>query len=361
MSAHDPLAMVETAVIAEELSAATRHEMRNELAIIRGAAYFVRRRVSETDLWTSDPRIAQFLSTIDEHIDKATAIADRDAVAARLYARRPEVIELAECVRAAIRGARVPPGIRFDLSGSQALVKVDAVECAVAVRCLLENAAEASPPDGTVTIRISGEGAPKEVTLEVADAGGGFEDGALGRGMEPFFTTKERHVGLGLNVAQRICRRYGGSLTVGSAEGGARVTVELPACSAVPAAAIGGPAPSRLLLVDDNDGVRLALSAVLEDEGFVVDTASTFLEASRKLAPEATAYAIALLDRHLGDRLGTDLVPLVRAAHPTTRVVLLSGTSRDDAPDADVDGAFDKAGDLAELIGALRGLLDGPR
>lgn len=358
MIARDPLAAVEAAAIAEEVTSLARHALRNELAVVRGAAYFVRRRVSETELWATEPRLQQFLAAIEERIDRATSLTDRDAVGARLHARRPAPVEMLECVRAAIRAARVDGAVQLRAAGSRALVKMDPAEGALAVRCLLENAAEAMPGGGVVEVVISEVSPTGELTVEVADAGGGFTPEAMERALEPGFTTKEGRMGLGLPIARRICNRYGGSLAIRAAGSGAVVALSLPSVAA-PAEAGGGGAGSRLLLVDDNDGVRLAMSAVLEDEGFLVDTASSFAEASGRIAPGAPSYAIVLLDRHLGDRLGTDLVPLLRAVHPSTKVVLLSGTSGEHAEEADVDAAFDKAGDLDELIMALRKLSAG--
>lgn len=117
----------------------------------------------------------------------------------------------------------------------------------------------------------------------------------------------------------------------------------------------------RLLLVDDNDSVRIALSALLEEEGYEVETAASFQDAASRLASGLPTFRMALLDMHLGDGLGTDLIPLFRASGPDTKVVLLSGSEGDAGPSSGADLCLGKGGDIGELLDSLRSLSpDGP-
>ncbi len=352
----DPLGLVEAALLAEELSSAARHEVRNQLAIVRGAAYFIRRKAADSEFWEADPRVSQFFTTIDEHIEKANVLLDGGNMAERLFLRRPEPTDILSCAHLAVKSARVDARVRFEVTGSSAPVHVDPAEGALAVRCLLENAAQAMPSGGTAIVRGHVCETGREVEVAVIDSGEGFLAGAAERALEPFFTTKAGRPGLGLNIAQRICRRYGGSLSVSSGESGVTAALVLPVARASLFPASAAAAAVRILLVDDNEGVRLALSAVLEDEGYEVDTAASFAEARQKVAPDAKNYALVLLDRHLGDRNGSELVPLIRAAHPTTRLVMLSGSSGDHPDVPGVDASVDKGSDLDVLLKTLKSL-----
>ena len=64
-----------------------------------------------------------------------------------------------------------------------------------------------------------------EVVIEVADGGPGFDAGMSDRGLEPFYSTKAGHRGLGLNIAQRIGKRYGGSFEIRALSPGACVSL----------------------------------------------------------------------------------------------------------------------------------------
>lgn len=367
MSPRDTLDLAETAALAEELSAGMRHELRNHLAIIRSAAFFLRRKIGEAER-QSDPRVIQFCSAIEEHIERANALVDRDTVAGRFFTRRVAPIEALACVRAAVERARVDPRIRIEVNVEEATVAVDAAEIAMALRCLIENAAEAMPAGGTVEVRSSVSSHGDRLALEVIDRGGGFAPDAVEKAMEPFFSTKESRAGLGLNFADRIARRYGGSVAIRALPPGSSVALSLPIHRAAVAEAADpvevAPERPRLLLVDDSDGVRRSFAAVFEDEGYEVELAGSFVEARRKIAPGAPSFAVALLDRRLGDGAGTDLMPLLRAAHPQTKLVILSGSaSADDAAAAGADARFDKGSDLEQLlslVASLAGRTDRP-
>src|SRR5688572_4351989 len=113
----------------------------------------------------------------------------------------------------------------------------------------------------------------------------------------------------------------------------------------------------RLLLVDDDESNRLTLSGLLELEGFDVETAASASEARARFErlPEP---ALVMLDQHLGDGLGSDLVPLVHSRFPEAKVLLMSGSlRRDEAIPAAVDAYFTKGESLIDLLTIVNHLL----
>lgn len=111
-----------------------------------------------------------------------------------------------------------------------------------------------------------------------------------------------------------------------------------------------------IVLVDDDDGVRLTLAALLEDEGFEVQQADSCAEARELLSSDDDAIVI-FLDEHLGDGLGSDLVPLIRARRPHAKIVTMSGSSRGVQPPAAFDACFAKGGAFPDLVELLRSLM----
>lgn len=102
---------------------------------------------------------------------------------------------------------------------------------AQALRGLLDNARQASPPGSPVSLRVSADGG-RRLVFEVADHGSGIAPEILGRVGEPFFTTKPtgKGMGLGIFLARAIVERLGGELSIGSTPGaGTTATVSLPA------------------------------------------------------------------------------------------------------------------------------------
>ncbi|XXF78627.1 response regulator [Myxococcaceae bacterium GXIMD 01537] len=112
-----------------------------------------------------------------------------------------------------------------------------------------------------------------------------------------------------------------------------------------------------LLLVEDDASNRMTLSALLEDAGFAVITASSYTEAAG-LLQRPGGYDAVLLDQGLGDGQGTDLVPLVRRVLPRARLVFVTGG--DSLPRVPVDGVFRKGAHFDDLLVFLWKLLPQP-
>ena len=84
---------------------------------------------------------------------------------------------------------------------------------------LVRNGVEATAgrPQGTVTVRVNGEGS--QVAVEVEDQGGGFPPEIAAAPFTPYLTTKEGGTGLGLLVCRELARRMGGELILQSRQG----------------------------------------------------------------------------------------------------------------------------------------------
>src|SRR5688500_10416973 len=81
---------------------------------------------------------------------------------------------------------------------------------------------------------------------------------------------------------------------------------------------------ATLFLVDDHDGNRETLDALLTDEGFRVDTACDY-EAAERCIEQAPPYDIVLLDLYLGRRSALSLVGPIRARWPRAKLVIITG------------------------------------
>jgi two-component system NtrC family sensor kinase len=124
-----------------------------------------------------------------------------------------------------------PPGTRVNWSqpihgitihGSLTLLNT-------ALTALLKNACEAlgSEP-GTISVTVGSHPGHAEITI--ADSGPGVSQQQLHSLFDPFFTTKtpERHVGLGLTIAERFISGHGGRISISSDPAGTCVKVEIP-------------------------------------------------------------------------------------------------------------------------------------
>jgi DNA-binding response OmpR family regulator len=80
---------------------------------------------------------------------------------------------------------------------------------------------------------------------------------------------------------------------------------------------------SKILIVDDDENIRNTVKAILEDEGYFVDTAASGGEAIQKT--QKTTYNIALLDIRLPDMEGVELLKLIKEGVPRTRKIMVTG------------------------------------
>ncbi|EYF02347.1 response regulator [Chondromyces apiculatus DSM 436] len=108
-----------------------------------------------------------------------------------------------------------------------------------------------------------------------------------------------------------------------------------------------------MLLVDDDNSSRVALMLLLEEEGFVVETAVSFADAKARIG-RGTRYDLVLLDQQLGDGRGSDLLPLVREHSPGARVVLVSGNAKHATVDVSgFDAVIEKAAGFPEMLAQM--------
>lgn len=115
---------------------------------------------------------------------------------------------------------------------------------------------------------------------------------------------------------------------------------------------------ATILVVEDDPSLRMLCRVNLELEGYRVLEASTIGTAEELL--RATPVDVVLLDLHVGERHGLELMPLLRETFPRTRVCLLSGTSEVDPPKTEGVGAFiRKPFDLDVLSRTVRTLAAG--
>jgi DNA-binding response OmpR family regulator len=113
--------------------------------------------------------------------------------------------------------------------------------------------------------------------------------------------------------------------------------------------------PATVLVVEDDESLRMLCRINLELENYRVLEAETVDRATALVSAEP--IDVVLLDLHVGERHGTELLPILRAKRPDAAVCLLSGTSEADPPDEEgVDGFIRKPFELEVLTETVRRL-----
>jgi signal transduction histidine kinase len=222
-----------------QLAAGLAHELRNPLMSMKvlvqpAAGWGSAVSLSERDLEVLNEEITRLEGLIQTFLD---------------FARppRPEKRPFELCAALAqtavlVSGRAERQGVRLerDGAGEPMVVEADVGQVRQVVLNLLLNALEATPEGGTVTVRArrGGDGPSAWVAVEVSDTGRGLPADLGPRIFEPFVSTKETGLGLGLSICRRIVEAHGGDLAAANRPGGR--AVHRPA-----AAARARPAPSR--------------------------------------------------------------------------------------------------------------------
>jgi two-component system sensor histidine kinase TtrS len=221
------LAHVSRVSVIGEMTSGLAHELRQPLAAIRNYAEGGIRRVDREKI--NPDEIRKALKEITEQAGRAAKIISR----ARSYMQKRAPVKTAVDVNMAISEAvhffdpdakRNNINISLDLGHDLPTVQADLVEIEQLVINIARNSLEAmSDLSGPklITIRTSTEG--NLVRTDVMDNGPGLNPNNEARMWEPFSTSKEGGLGLGLAICKSIVETYNGKIEARSREGGGTV------------------------------------------------------------------------------------------------------------------------------------------
>jgi signal transduction histidine kinase/CheY-like chemotaxis protein len=192
---------------------------------------------------------------------------------------------------------------------------------------LVTNACAAMPEGGALTIVLQPVEGTDTLELVVTDTGVGMDEATRARVFEPMFTTRAdgQGTGLGLATCYAIVAAMGGDISVRSELGrGTSFVVRLPRARTAVVPAVSAPVLlGRVLLVEDQEGVRAMLVRSLRAMGYEVATAANGREALGMLAVQPAD--IVVTDVVMPELGGVELVRRVRAQWPATQVLLVTG------------------------------------
>ncbi len=331
------------------LAGGIAHNFNNILQSIQGNI-----ALAKLDTPESQP-VFQFLENSENACDRARQIANQLLTFSKGGAPIRKKITLRAFLDETLQGFPLPKSVLFEIvdSNEPLWAEIDANQMRHALHQILLNAAESSALTGKIEIHlhqwvippgeISSMDPGHYATLTIRDHGCGIPEENLGKIFDPYFSTKQGHSGLGLATAFSIVRNHGGHLTLQSRVNmGSVFHLALPACdapqpilpeSATPPSAIPSEGPIRILHMDDEDSLRLMMSALLKRLGYQVDCVKDGKEAlgAYESARSSTnPYHLVILDLTIpGGMGGQETIEKLRAMDPHVKAIVCSGYSND--------------------------------
>jgi PAS domain S-box-containing protein len=329
------------------LAGGIAHDLNNILSPILMAVEILK-------LKTDDKEMGQWLSILQTNAERGADMVKQVLSFARGIEGERSPLALRSLIKEIIKILRETfpksVSIKSHLATDLFLVSADATQIQQVLMNLCVNARDAMPHGGEIFIsseniaidenyaRTNLDAKPGNyVLITVADTGTGIKSDAIGRIFEPFFTTKEvgKGTGLGLSTAMTIVKSHGGFMNVYSEFGnGTRFEVYLPAIELPDNASqekVKAELPQGsgelLLIVDDEESIRLITKSTLESFGYRVLTANDGTEAIALYAQHKEEISIVLTDMMMPYMDGQATIRALTKINPDVKIIAASGLS----------------------------------
>jgi len=314
------------------LAGGVAHDFNNLLMVITGYSHMLL-----DGMHHSDPA-RQDLEQVVKASERATDLTRQLLAFSRRQGVRASLVNLNGLVQEMDRMLRRILGedieLTIQLAPDLKTVRADPGQIEQVILNMAVNARDAMPSGGRLLIETKNSDVPRWdcVTISISDTGIGMEPQVLSRVFEPFFTTKEQGTGLGLATSYGIIKENGGDLRVESTPGkGTSFHIELPV-SEQASEDMESPKDSRvprgtetILLVEDEDGVRRVVEAMLKRHGYQVLSASSYTEAIAAAERHRGTIHLLITDMVMPGMSGRKMAECLVAGRSEMKVLYVSG------------------------------------
>jgi two-component system cell cycle sensor histidine kinase/response regulator CckA len=379
-----------------QLAGGVAHDFNNLLTAMIGFCDLLLQRHKPGDQSFND------IMQIKQNGNRAANLVRQLLAFSRQQTLQPKVLSLADVLSELMNLLRrlIGAQIRLEMVHGRdvGLVKVDQGQLEQVIINLVVNARDAMQGgtqgggSGTVTIRTRNHKQEMHVlrgqddmppgnyvAIEVTDTGTGIPQENLQRIFEPFFSTKEigSGTGLGLSTVYGIVRQTGGFIGVDSTVGtGTTFNIYLPVYDNVDGVVEAKPEEVRedrpgpdltgagtILLVEDEDAVRVFSSRALRNKGYNILEARSGEEALEVLAREGANVDLIVSDVVMPQMDGPTMYKHVREKWPEIKVIFVSGYTEDRLREQFTSGEtiyfLPKPFTLKQLAGKVKDVMEG--
>jgi signal transduction histidine kinase/ActR/RegA family two-component response regulator len=314
------------------LVAGIAHNFNNILAIIMGT-------VSIREMGEIEPSALESLRTIDTACRRGRALVQslthfgRPALPNQVPLELGRLVTEVRLLLASTTRNHIEILERF--SGEPLWVLGDPGALSTVLMNLCLNSMDAMPDGGSLTLGTAIL-PPDRVELSVEDTGEGMTPEILARATEPFFTTKpvDKGTGLGLSITHGVIQAHGGSMEISSVPGrGTQVKLQLPRLQvpdqeetiASPETRVPSRLPSKVLLVDDDDDVRILVARMLRKAGVLQVHSVPGGQEALDCLGSGECPDLVVLDQNMPGLNGVQTMAGIRCLHPALPILISSG------------------------------------
>ena len=355
-----------------QLTGGVAHDFNNLLTPIMGGLEVLSSKLAH------DERAQRIASGAMQSAERAKTLIQRLLTFGRrqtLQSRAIDIAGLVEGMRDLIERSIGPSvEIIIDIPDDLPALEADPNQLELALLNLCVNARDAMESGGRLTIAAALVGPanpdPECIAIRISDTGTGMDEATLARATEPFFTTKNvgQGTGLGLSMVYGLAAQSGGKFNLTSAPGvGTTAELVLPTAAAPanipplsePLAIDYG--EGTVLLVDDEELVRMSIADGLRDLGYKVVEAASAAGALQHLR-EGLVPNVLVTDHMMPGMTGATLAHEARKRLPGLPVLMVTGYANLRAEETRGLELLAKPfhrGDLATRIAALIDSQDG--
>jgi signal transduction histidine kinase len=227
--AQERLVRSEKLAVVGKLASGVGHELRNPLGSIRNALFIIKKKTANTRGLNDDQKVNQLVEIIEKETDRSIKIVNDLLGFSRTAKPAVSPTNIRSLIESSISRLKLPEKIKkvIQVEDSLPLIPVDANQIEQVLINLIQNALDAMPNGGWLTILAQRE--DTFLVITITDTGCGVPDTVKNKIFDPLFTTKPKGIGLGLAISLNIIQRHEGFIDLQSKEGeGTSFTIKLP-------------------------------------------------------------------------------------------------------------------------------------
>jgi PAS domain S-box-containing protein len=221
------LVQKERLAVLGKLAGGVGHELRNPLAAIKNAAYFLNMVLEDLD-----PQVKESLQIIEEEINSSEKIINGLLGYARPKPPNIRKVKINSIIQEVLSRTNIPENIEVinRLDAALPSILADPDQLKQVFGNIILNAIQAMPmPEGGQLIVKTEVQSQEEITISFTDTGVGISEEGLSKLFEPLYTTKAKGIGLGLAICKTIIEKHKGSIEVKSEiKKGSTFSIKLP-------------------------------------------------------------------------------------------------------------------------------------